>query len=93
MWTDIGTIEITFFSLSIMLTVPDYMDRRRIFTVDPDYFPLNRMREIISYLHSHGQKYGMTRYCPSIESPVMSVIVLMTDPAVAFVTNGRIWCL
>jgi len=37
----------------------DYMYKRRIFTVDPDYFPLDRMREIIDYLHSHQQRYGM----------------------------------
>ena len=37
----------------------DYMNARRIFTVDPQYFPLNRMREIVDYLHSHDQKYGM----------------------------------
>ena len=34
------------------------MDGRRIFTVDPNYFPLPRMREIVSYLHSHDQKYS-----------------------------------
>ena len=37
------------------------MDRRRIFTVDPDYFPLDRMREIVDYLHSHDQKFGTSR--------------------------------
>ena len=37
----------------------DYMYKRRIFTVDPDYFPLDRMREIIDYLHNHQQRYGM----------------------------------
>ena len=36
----------------------DYMDRRRIFTVDPDYFPMDRMREIVDYLHSNDQKYS-----------------------------------
>lgn len=36
----------------------DYMDRRRIFTVDPDYFPMDRMREIVDYLHSGTQKYS-----------------------------------
>lgn len=41
------------------MTSLDYMYERRIFTVDPDYFPLNRMREIVDYLHSHDQKYGM----------------------------------
>ena len=36
------------------------MYKRRIFTVDPDYFPLDRMREIVDYLHSHDQKFGMS---------------------------------
>lgn len=36
----------------------DYMDRRRIFTVDPDYFPLPRMREIVAHLHSNNQRFG-----------------------------------
>ncbi|KIK52385.1 glycoside hydrolase family 31 protein [Collybiopsis luxurians FD-317 M1] len=35
----------------------DYMQGRRIFTVDPSYFPLPRMREIVQYLHAHNQKY------------------------------------
>lgn len=34
------------------------MYKRRIFTVDPDYFPLAMMREIVDYLHSHDQRYG-----------------------------------
>lgn len=33
------------------------MDQRRIFTVDPQYFPLDRMREIVDYLHTHDQRY------------------------------------
>lgn len=33
------------------------MDRRRIFTTDPQYFPLDRMRDIVDYLHSHDQHY------------------------------------
>ncbi|RDB19429.1 putative alpha/beta-glucosidase agdC [Hypsizygus marmoreus] len=43
--------------LETMWTDIDYMDRRRIFTVDPDYFPLKRMREIVDHLHSHGQRF------------------------------------
>ncbi|KAF9463440.1 alpha-glucosidase [Collybia nuda] len=43
--------------LETMWTDIDYMDRRRIFTVDPDYFPMNRMREIVDYLHTHDQRY------------------------------------
>ncbi|KAJ7063684.1 glycoside hydrolase family 31 protein [Mycena amicta] len=43
--------------LETMWTDIDYMDRRRVFTVDPQYFPLNRMREIVDYLHSHDQRF------------------------------------
>ncbi|KAJ3486564.1 hypothetical protein NLI96_g4155 [Meripilus lineatus] len=43
--------------LETMWTDIDYMQRRKIFTVDPDYFPMPRMREIVSYLHSHDQRY------------------------------------
>lgn len=43
--------------LETMWTDIDYMLKRRIFTLDPDYFPLNRMREIVDYLHSHDQQY------------------------------------
>ncbi|KAF5348995.1 hypothetical protein D9758_012736 [Tetrapyrgos nigripes] len=43
--------------LETMWTDIDYMDGRRIFTVDPDYFPLNRVREIVDFLHQHDQKY------------------------------------
>ena len=34
------------------------MYKRRVFTLDPDYFPLKRMREIIDRLHANGQQYG-----------------------------------
>ncbi|KAI8974202.1 alpha-glucosidase [Trametes punicea] len=43
--------------LETMWTDIDYMYKRRIFTVDSDYFPLDRMREIVDYLHSHDQHY------------------------------------
>ncbi|KAJ7161454.1 alpha-glucosidase [Mycena crocata] len=43
--------------LETMWTDIDYMDRRRIFTVEPDYFPMNRMREIVDYLHSQDQRF------------------------------------
>ncbi|KAF5359365.1 hypothetical protein D9756_003598 [Leucocoprinus leucothites] len=43
--------------LETMWTDIDYMDRRRIFTVDPQYFPLARMREIVDFLHSHDQHF------------------------------------
>ncbi|KAF7353798.1 Glycoside hydrolase family 31 protein [Mycena venus] len=43
--------------LETMWTDIDYMDRRRIFTVEPNYFPLNRMREIVEYLHGQDQHF------------------------------------
>ncbi|KIK52459.1 glycoside hydrolase family 31 protein [Collybiopsis luxurians FD-317 M1] len=43
--------------LEIMWTDIDYMQGCRIFTVDPSFFPLPRMREIVQYLHTHNQKY------------------------------------
>ncbi|KAH9842419.1 alpha-glucosidase [Rhodofomes roseus] len=43
--------------LETMWTDIDYMYNRRIFTVDPDYFPITRMREIVNYLHDHDQHY------------------------------------
>ncbi|KAH9477307.1 putative alpha/beta-glucosidase agdC [Psilocybe cubensis] len=45
--------------LETMWTDIDYMDRRRTFTLDPDYFPLKKVREIVDYLHGKGQKYIM----------------------------------
>ena len=60
MWTDIGSLSSVCVSQHLVnQRSVDYMDRRRIFTVDPDYFPLDRMREIISYLHDHDQKFSM----------------------------------
>ncbi|KAI0344944.1 alpha-glucosidase [Trametopsis cervina] len=43
--------------LETMWTDIDYMYQRRIFTVDNQYFPLNRMQEIVDYLHAHDQYY------------------------------------
>lgn len=44
--------------LETMWTDIDYMFKRWIFTNDPDYFPTDRMREIVDYLHRHNQQYG-----------------------------------
>jgi alpha-glucosidase len=61
------------------------MFKRRIFTIDPEYFPPARMREIIDYLHKHDQRYGM--FHMSVVSSTacdIMVSVLMTDPAVGY---------
>ncbi|KAH9009114.1 alpha-glucosidase [Lactarius deliciosus] len=43
--------------LETMWTDIDYMYQRRVFTMDPQYFPTARMREIIDHLHKNNQRY------------------------------------
>ena len=45
--------------LETMWTDIDYMDLRKVFTLDPERFPLARMRDIVQYLHAHEQHYVM----------------------------------
>lgn len=43
--------------LETMWTDIDYMDHRKVFTVDPERFPLEKVRELVGYLHDHDQQY------------------------------------
>ncbi|KAL4809285.1 glycosyl hydrolases family 31-domain-containing protein [Aspergillus unguis] len=43
--------------LETMWTDIDYMNLRRVFTLDPERYPLDRMRELVDYLHDHDQHY------------------------------------
>lgn len=43
--------------LEVMWTDIDYMELRKVFTLDPLRFPLHLMQELVSYLHTHQQKY------------------------------------
>ncbi|KAF2716540.1 glycoside hydrolase family 31 protein [Polychaeton citri CBS 116435] len=43
--------------LETMWTDIDYMELRRVFTVDPERFPIHLMRELVDYLHEHQQHY------------------------------------
>ncbi|KAA8651458.1 putative alpha-glucosidase [Aspergillus tanneri] len=43
--------------LETMWTDIDYMDRRKVFTLDSERFPLTKMREFISHLHERNQHY------------------------------------
>ncbi|WAR53880.1 hypothetical protein PtB15_3B389 [Puccinia triticina] len=45
--------------LETMWTDIDYMYKRRTFTLDQDYFPLDRMQEIVKSLHKNNQRYVM----------------------------------
>jgi alpha-glucosidase len=40
-----------------MWTDIDYMDRRLIFTTDPERYPREKLRSLVSYLHDHDQHY------------------------------------
>lgn len=40
-----------------MWTDIDYMDLRRVFTVDPQRFPMPMMRELVDHLHANDQHY------------------------------------
>jgi hypothetical protein len=37
---------------------------RLVFTLDPDYFPTKKMREIVANLHSKNQYYSTFLTCP-----------------------------
>ncbi|KID62609.1 alpha-glucosidase, partial [Metarhizium hybridum] len=43
--------------LETMWTDIDYMDRRRVFSLDPERFPLHKMRALVSHLHARDQHY------------------------------------
>ena len=45
--------------LETMWTDIDYMDLRKVFTLDPDRFPLHLMRQLVSTLHERQQHYIM----------------------------------
>jgi alpha-glucosidase len=43
--------------LETMWTDIDYLDHRRVFSLDPDRFPLSKMRDIVRHLHDNQQHY------------------------------------
>lgn len=43
--------------LETMWTDIDYMDLRRVFTTDPQRFPISTMRELVDHLHDNDQHY------------------------------------
>ena len=57
------------------------MFERLVFTIDPDYFPKSKMREIVSGLHAKNQRYS-TFYSCGRSSINHNGVVMMVDPAV-----------
>ncbi|KAF1943725.1 alpha-glucosidase-like protein [Clathrospora elynae] len=45
--------------LETMWTDIDYMELRRLFTLDPERYPLELVRQLVDYLHAHQQQYIM----------------------------------
>ncbi|KAG7124414.1 alpha/beta-glucosidase agdC like protein [Verticillium longisporum] len=43
--------------LETMWTDIDYMDARKVFTLDPRRYPIEKVRQIVDYLHEHDQHY------------------------------------
>ncbi|KAB5576591.1 alpha-glucosidase [Coniochaeta sp. 2T2.1] len=43
--------------LETMWTDIDYLDHRRVFSLDSERFPLSKMRDIVHHLHDHQQQY------------------------------------
>ncbi|KAJ9141692.1 Family 31 glycosyl hydrolase [Pleurostoma richardsiae] len=77
--------------LEVMWTDIDYMDRRRVFSLDPDRFPLNMMQELVDHLHANDQKYIVMvdpavayQQYPPFERGVEDNIFLLRS-------NGSIW--
>lgn len=43
--------------LETMWTDIDYMRGRNVFTLDPERFPIEKVRQLVDYLHDHDQHY------------------------------------
>ncbi|KAF2704388.1 glycoside hydrolase family 31 protein [Pleomassaria siparia CBS 279.74] len=53
----VGNYSTAGIPLEVMWTDIDYMNMRQDFTVDPDHFPLSKMRELVTTLHQRDQRY------------------------------------
>ena len=53
----VGNYSTAGIPLEVMWTDIDYMNMREDFTTEPERFPISKVRELVSTLHSHDQRY------------------------------------
>lgn len=77
--------------LETMWTDIDYMDRRQVFTLDPERFPLETVRELVSHLHDNDQHY-IVMVDPALgyqdTAPVQRAL---DDNILLLRSNGSVW--
>lgn len=57
MWTDIDYSKLLSIPFPNIVMLIKSVDGRRTWTLDPDRFPLEKMQELVTYLHDHNQSY------------------------------------
>lgn len=79
-----------------MWTDIDYMDLRKVFTLDPERFPLKLVRQLVDYLHQHQQHYVVMvdpavayRNNTAYKNGVAADIFLKTDNGTVY--KGVVW--
>ncbi|KAK3373241.1 glycosyl hydrolases family 31-domain-containing protein [Lasiosphaeria ovina] len=77
--------------LETMWTDIDYMDRRRVFSLDPDRYPISKVREIVDRLHANNQHYilMLDPAVPYVDYPPFQRGV--ADNIFLLRANGSVW--
>ncbi|KFH41508.1 alpha/beta-glucosidase-like protein [Hapsidospora chrysogenum ATCC 11550] len=83
--------------LETMWTDIDYMDRRLIFTTDPERYPIEKLRSLVSHLHENKQHYivmvdpaaGYQENYPPLERGIENNIWLLRQNGSFFL--GVVW--
>lgn len=77
--------------LETMWTDIDYMDRRRVFTLDPARFPLPMMRELVSHLHANDQHYVVMVDPAVAYQDYPPANIGLEDNVFLLRSNGSVW--